>query len=94
MKGSIEDTQMADKLSPEDKEAATKAISDALSWLEHNQMAEKEEFVHKQKEVEGICSPIVSKVYEGGGGGSGGMPGGMPSGGAPPPNAPNIEEVD
>merc|ERR1719395_16816 len=33
------------------KEKAEKAIDDALAWLESNQLAEKEEFEHKQKEV-------------------------------------------
>ena len=62
------------------KEKATKAIDDALAWLESNQLAEKEEFEHKQKEVEGICTPIMQSLYsQGGGGGMGGMPGGMVS---------------
>merc|ERR1711968_286158 len=60
---------------------AEKAIDDALAWLESNQLAEKEEFEHKQKEVEGICTPIMQSLYsQGGGGGMGGMPGGMPGG--------------
>ena len=48
-------------------------------------------------QVEGVCSPIVAKVNQGGDqGGFGGMPGGSPGGGGgqPPSNAPNIEEVD
>merc|ERR1711916_426840 len=32
-----------------------------------------EEIKEKQKEVEGICAPIVSKYYQAGGGGGGGM---------------------
>ncbi len=55
------------------------------------QLAEKEEFEHKLKEVEKICSPVMTKLY-GGAGGAGGMPGGMPGGfpggaGGPPPGA-------
>merc|ERR1739845_306229 len=38
-------------------------------------LADDEEIKEKQKEVEGICAPIVSKYYQAGGGGGGG--GGM-----------------
>merc|ERR1711968_358820 len=83
MKNTLGDDKLKDKLSDDDKEKATKAIDDALAWLESNQLAEKEEFEHKQKEVEGVCTPIMQSLYSQGGGGMGGMPGGMP-GGAPP----------
>merc|ERR1711907_570716 len=83
MKNTLNDDKVKDKVSPEDKSTAEEAINKALSWLESNQMAEKEEFEHQQKELEGICSPIMQKMYSGGGGmpgGMGGMPGGMPGG--------------
>merc|ERR1719487_203701 len=59
MKNTLGDDKLKDKLSADDKEKAEKAIDDALAWLESNQLAEKEEFEHKQKEVEGICTPIM-----------------------------------
>merc|ERR1711908_221016 len=68
-----------------DKEKIEKAVQDALDWLDKNQLAEKDEFEAKQKEIEGVVNPIMMKVYQAAGGG--GMPdGGMPdfSGGAPP----------
>merc|ERR1712070_1345759 len=78
MKNTLGDEKLKDKLSDDDKSKAEKAIDDALAWLESNQLAEKEEFEHKQKEVEGICTPIMQSLYsQGGGGGMGGMPGGM-----------------
>merc|ERR1712188_6249 len=101
MKNTLSDDKVKDKISPEDKTTAEEAINKALAWLDSNQMAEKEEFEHQQKELEGICSPIMQKMYAaGGGGGMGGMPGGMPDmggAGAPPgggAGGPNIEEVD
>merc|ERR1712106_225307 len=74
-----------------------KAVQEALDWLDKNQMAEKDEFEVKQKELEGIVNPIMMKVYQAAGGG--GMPeGGMPSGGgegnAPSGGGPTVEEVD
>ena len=55
---------------------------DAIRWLDQNQQAEKEEYDHKQKELEDIFNPIIKRIYQeaGGQGGEGGMPGGMPGG--------------
>ena len=85
------------------------AIDEAIHWLEANQLAEVEEFEHKLQEVEKICNPVITKMYQGAGG-AGGMPGGMPDmggagmgggggGGSRPAGAggaggPKIEEVD
>merc|ERR1711967_153940 len=69
MKNTLDDDKVKEKISPEDKEKADKAITDALSWLEGNQMAEAEEFESKQKECEGICTPIMQGLYSQGGGG-------------------------
>mmetsp|Transcript_41086 Transcript_41086/g.133708 ORF Transcript_41086/g.133708 Transcript_41086/m.133708 type:complete len:731 (-) Transcript_41086:64-2256(-) len=79
MKNTLEDDKVKDKISEEDKKKGLDAVEEALKWLEGNQLAEKEEFSHKQKEVEGICSPIMQAMYsQGAGGDMGGMPGGMP----------------
>jgi len=103
MKTTINDEKLADKIDAEDKKKITDAIEETLKWMEANQLAEKEEFEHKLKEVEKICSPVMTKLY-GGAAGPGGMPGGMPGGfpggaGGPQPGAggsagPTIEEVD
>ena len=39
-----------------------------MDWLEDNQEADKEDFEAKQKEVEKLVNPIMSKVYESGAG--------------------------
>merc|ERR1712097_87588 len=62
------------------KEKFEKAVQESLDWLDKNQLAEKDEFEAKQKELEGVVNPIMMKVYQAAGGG--GMPeGGMPGGG-------------
>eukprot|EP01066_Platyproteum_vivax_P017267 Platyproteum_vivax@DN7333_c0_g1_i2.p1 len=102
MRNSMQEEKLAEKMEPADKEAVEKAIKDALDWLERNQLAEKEEFEAKLKEVEAVCNPVMMKVYQaGGGGGAGGMPGGMPGmpgGGFPgaggASSGPTVEEVD
>merc|ERR1711879_696314 len=77
--------QEAEKYRAEDevnKQKIEAAVQDALDWLDKNQLAEKDEFEAKQKEIEGIVNPIMMKVYQAAGGG--GMPeGGMPGGGMP-----------
>lgn len=43
--------------------------NDVIRWLDANQLAEKEEFEDKQKDLEKVCSPIITKMY-----GAGGVP--------------------
>ena len=59
-----------------------KAVEDTIQWLDANQLAEVEELEHKLKELEGTCSPIISKIYSAGG--EGGAPGGFPGAGGMP----------
>merc|ERR1712054_295600 len=98
MRNSLEDTQLKDKFEEADKQAIEDAVKEALDWLEKNQLAEKEEFDAKQKEVEAIANPIMMKVYQAGGAGAGGMPegmpGGMPGGEEAAAGGPSVEEVD
>lgn len=59
------------------------------------QTAEKDEYEHQQKELEKVCNPIITKLYQGTGGMPGGMPGGFPGGaGSGSSSGPTIEEVD
>jgi L1 cell adhesion molecule like protein len=95
MKQTIEDDKVKDKIPESDRQTVLDKCSEAIKWLDANQLADKEEFEHKLKEIEGICKPIITKLYAAGGA-PGGMPGGMP--GAAPPRGgaggPTIEEVD
>merc|ERR1712116_58053 len=98
MKSTAEDEKFKDKLSDADKTTVMDKCSETISWLDANQLAEKEEFEHKQKEIERVCNPIVTKLYQGAGGappgfpGAGGAPGAGPAPGAG--SGPTIEEVD
>jgi len=100
MKQTIEDEKVKDKISETDRKVINDKCDDTIKWLDANQLAEVEEFNDKQKELEGICNPIVTKLYQQGGGMPGGAPGGMPgapggAGGAAGSGAgPTIEEVD
>jgi len=100
MRNTLSEEKLQDKFEAGDKDKIEKAVQETLDWLDKNQLAEKDEFEAKQKELEGIVNPIMMKVYQAAGGG-GGMPeGGMPGGGfgdaAPGGGAggPTVEEVD
>ena len=91
MKQTVEDDKLKDKIAAADKQAVIDKCSDAIKWLDANQLAEKEEFEEKLKEVEKVCQPIVTKLYAAGGAPSAG------AGAAPRPAGsagPTIEEVD
>jgi len=103
MKTTLDDEKVKDKISEDDKKAIGDKCDEAIKWLDANQLAEVEEFSEKQKEVEAVCNPIITKLYADAGGAPGGMPGGMPDmggmGGDGAPSGaggagPTIEEVD
>ena len=57
--------KLATKLSEEDKKTIEDAVKEGLDWLEEKgDEADKEAFAEKQKEIEAITNPIVSKVYQ------------------------------
>jgi len=65
MKNTVEDPEkLADKLEDEEKSTIKDAIQEAQGWLDSNAEASKEEYEEKLKELEGVCNPIISKVYK------------------------------
>jgi L1 cell adhesion molecule like protein len=101
MRNTVRDDKVGGKLDPADKQKIEKEIEETIDWLDRNQLAEVDEFEDKLKELEGLCNPIISKMYQGAGGdvpmgGGAQMPGGgyskASSGGSGA--GPKIEEVD
>merc|ERR1711862_455385 len=96
MRNTLQEEKLKDKFEDGDKDKIEKAVQDALDRLDKNQLAEKDEFEAKQKELEGVVNPIMMKVCQAAGGG--GMPeGGMPGGGfdsSAGAGGPTVEEVD
>ncbi|KAJ8259589.1 hypothetical protein GJAV_G00171170 [Gymnothorax javanicus] len=66
MKSSVQDDDLKDKISEDDKKKVIEKCSQVISWLENNQLADKEEYEHQQKELEKVCNPIITKLYQGG----------------------------
>lgn len=73
------------KLSSGEKDKLQRECDDCIKWLDRNQMADKEEFEHRLRELTKICSPLMTKLHKGGVGG--GEQRGNQDG-------PTIEEVD
>jgi L1 cell adhesion molecule like protein len=63
MKTTTTDDQTVSKLSDDDKSKINEIVESTIKWIDLNQQAEKEEFEHKLKEVEKICSSIMTKLY-------------------------------
>ncbi len=94
MRGSLKDDKVGAALSAEDREAATKAVDSAMEWLDAHPSEEASAYEDKLKEVEGVCAPIITKLYQQAGGGHaepGAASGADGNGG---PSGPKVEEVD
>jgi L1 cell adhesion molecule like protein len=84
MKSTMEEDKVKDKIPKEDRQSAISKCQEIIDWLDKNQMAEKDEFNDRQKELEKLCTPIIHKfyMYQARAAPDSGMPGGF-SGGAP-----------
>ncbi|XP_020788912.1 heat shock 70 kDa protein 1-like [Boleophthalmus pectinirostris] len=65
VKNSVQDEAVSSKLSQDDRKKLLDKCEETMSWLDNNQLAEVEEYQHKQKELEKVCNPIISKLYQG-----------------------------
>jgi L1 cell adhesion molecule like protein len=90
LRNTLNDEKVSGKIDALDRVSLVKSVDDTIAWLDRNQEAEKEEYEDKQKELEKIANPIMTKMY----GGAGGAPGGFPSGSTDQTQGPTVEEVD
>ncbi|AWU76143.1 heat shock protein SSA2 [Pichia kudriavzevii] len=98
VKNTSSEKAFEEKVEASEREQLTKACEEVISWLDENQTATKEEFEDRQKELEQVVNPIMTKFYQAGGapGAEGAAPGGFPGAGpaAEEPAGPTVEEVD
>ncbi|EEC83049.1 hypothetical protein OsI_28153 [Oryza sativa Indica Group] len=66
--------KMADAMEGEEKDKVEEAVREAYEWLDGNPDAGKEEYEEKLRELEDVCNPVMSAVYQRSGGGGGGAP--------------------
>ncbi|AMD22627.1 HHL143Cp [Eremothecium sinecaudum] len=102
LKNTVEESSFKEKVGEDDYKKLQSAAQETISWLDASQAASTEEYKDKQKELEEVANPIMTKFYSAGGAPSGaaagGFPGGAPgSAGAAPgggESGPTVEEVD
>merc|ERR1711971_762255 len=89
LKSSLDNEDVKTKLTSEELSSAKSSLDSALQWLDANQLGEKEEFEDKQKELERVAAPLMTKIHGGGAQTCGQQQ--QRTGGA---GEPTIEEVD
>ncbi|KAI9310041.1 hsp71-like protein [Zopfochytrium polystomum] len=93
LRNTLNDESVSSKLDASEKNKLKAAVDDAINWLDRNQEASKDEFEHRQKELEATARPIMTKMYSNGSA-PGGFPGAGASSGAGGAGGPTVEEVD
>merc|ERR1711904_473279 len=89
MKNTISEEKFKDAIGEDDKKTIEDKVNEVMSWLDTAEHAEKEEFESMQKELEGVCNPIIQKMYAASGGAPGpDMGGGFPGAGDAPADDP------
>ena len=64
MMSTLEDDINKMKISVSDKKTIGTKCVDTIKWLDTNQEAAKDEYDHKKKEIEQLCHPIITKMYQ------------------------------
>ena len=93
-KSSLDNKELSDKLSEEDKQTITDLVKSSEEWFDLNRdSCTKEEIDTKHEELKSSVMPIMSKLYP-----QGPSKEGMPYNNMPPaddvPQGPTIDEVD
>ena len=92
MKNALDDENMKDKFSEDDRKTVTDKSKEVIEWLDANNSAELDEIEDQMKQAEAVWNPIIQRVYAS----AGGAP--PPTDGDVPPAAggeePTVEEVD
>merc|ERR1712138_369620 len=83
MKNTISEDKFKSAVSEDEAKQIEDKVNETMQWLETAEHAEKEEFDSMEKDLQAVCNPIITKMYQAAGGAEGGMPGGMPGGGMP-----------
>ena len=94
MNSTVEDDNKKGKITEVEKKKVMDRCDQTISWLENNQLGDKEEYEHQLKELEKVCQPIITKLYQ-----QGGMPTGCCGDQARTSSGvssqgPTIEEID
>jgi len=99
VRSTVKDEKMKDKIDQDSRVKLEKMVEDALRWVENTSNVAAEDYTQKQKEIEEVFNPIISRAYQSSGnqncGAESGFPqGGFPGGSSTTTNGPNVDEVD
>eukprot|EP00102_Acyrthosiphon_pisum_P021174 XP_016658384.1 PREDICTED: LOW QUALITY PROTEIN: heat shock protein 70 A1 [Acyrthosiphon pisum] len=85
--------EAGDKLTESEKNTGKRECDAVIQWLDNNQLADKEEYEYKLKEIQKSCSALMMKIHGAGQPGNASHPGahGFPGPGS---GGPTVEEVD
>lgn len=95
IKHTLNDQNVQGKISESDKQTILNKVTEVESWISSSQNAETAEYEAKQKDLERVFNPIISRVYQGNpgaaaGAGCGDFQGTQAHSGP----GPNVDEVD
>ena len=63
VEGSGSNKGLSEKLDSEEKDTIKEKVDEGEEWLKDNSDAEADDIRSKQKEIEAVCAPIISKYY-------------------------------
>ncbi|XP_034028144.1 heat shock 70 kDa protein 1-like [Thalassophryne amazonica] len=66
VKSTLQDENLKGQISEEEKKKLMEMCDETTNWLENNQLADKDEYQHKQKELEKVWNLVISRLYQGG----------------------------
>merc|ERR1712185_320297 len=85
IRNTLQDENVGGKLDSADKEKITKIVEETIAWMDStHEVQEKSVYEAKQKEVEAVVNPVMTKMYQQAGG----------AGGAPGAGEPKVEDID
>jgi len=96
VRSSAQDEKVREKLGADAVKVLEGAVKDGFQWMEASDSEERGalEYEDKYKEIEGVCRPIMMKMYPQDGASDGGAEGNMPGMHGSPEQGPKVEEVD
>lgn len=80
--------QAGDKLTETEKQTLRDRCEETIKWLDANSLAEKDEYEHRMKELNKVCSPLMTKIH------GGAQNCNQQAGGFSNRSGPTVEEVD
>jgi heat shock protein 1/8 len=61
----IDEPNLAARMEPTDLKIIAGAVESTMQWFHSSEHASKEEIEQRQKILEGVCNPIMTKIYKG-----------------------------